>query len=449
MSNIHESNLPSHSRVKKRYIIMLIVLIITCVAGLFFPEDPMLFRNDDIAVDKADTAWMMTASILVLLMTPGVAFFYAGMVRAKNVISTMVFSVVAMGAMSVIWVVFGFSLVFGDDINGFIGNPFTYFMLSGVGSYTHSELAPTIPFMLFVLFQMKFAILAPSLISGGFAERIRFSVFLIFMVLFSILIYAPIAHWIWHPQGIFRQLGVIDFAGGLVVHTSSGIAALVGAIYLGSRHMPSDYKPANIPFMILGVALLWIGWFGFNAGSALGINATAIKAFVNTNTASAVGMLGWVFFDAIKGKKPSALGLGIGAIVGMVGITPCAGMTTIGESMFIGLATALLCNYFVSKKSVIKADDALDVFYTHGVGGIIGSIFTGIFVHGLLDGNYDMFLYHLLAVVVVIIYTFVLSYGIFWLIAKFIPPRVSLEKEKIGLDLNQHGEVYGLNALKE
>lgn len=449
MDNVPEQNSPSQTRVKRRYVIMLVTLVVACVAGLFFPESPTLFQDGDKAIDKADTAWMMTASILVLLMTPGVAFFYAGMVRAKNVISTMVFSIVAMGAMSVVWVILGFSLVFGNDIGGFVGNPFTYFMLRGVGSHPQSELAPTIPFMLFVLFQMKFAILAPSLISGGFAERIRFSVFLIFMVLFGVLVYAPVAHWIWHPQGVFNRLGVVDFAGGLVVHTSSGIAALVGAIYLGSRHMPSDYKPANIPFVILGVALLWIGWFGFNAGSALAVNAAAIKAFINTNTASAVGMLGWVLFDAIKGKKPSALGLGIGAIVGMVGITPCAGMTSVGESMFIGLATALLCNYLVSKKSVIKADDALDVFYTHGVGGIIGSVFTGIFVHGLLDGHYGVFFYHLLAVLVVIVYTFVLSYGIFWFISKFIPPRVSLEKEKIGLDLNQHGEVYGLNALKE
>ena len=287
MDNVPEQNSPSQTRVKRRYVIMLVTLVVACVAGLFFPESPTLFQDGDQAIDKADTAWMMTASILVLLMTPGVAFFYAGMVRAKNVISTMVFSVVAMGAMSVVWVILGFSLVFGNDIGGFVGNPFTYFMLRGVGSHTQSELAPTIPFMLFVLFQMKFAILAPSLISGGFAERIRFSVFLIFMVLFSVLVYAPIAHWIWHPQGIFNRLGVVDFAGGLVVHASSGIAALVGAIYLGSRHMPSDYKPANIPFVILGVALLWIGWFGFNAGSALGVNAAAIKAFTSISTIKA------------------------------------------------------------------------------------------------------------------------------------------------------------------
>lgn len=437
------------TRIKKRYILSFIVISIISIAGLFFPESVSLYNQNDPNISAADTAFMITSTILVLLMTPGLAFFYAGMVRAKNVISTMLQSFIAMGIVSIIWVVLGFSLVFGEDIGGLIGDPFTYFMLQDVGYSTNELLSPTIPFMLFALFQMKFAILTPSLITGAFAERVRFSAYLLFMVLFTILIYTPIAHWIWHPEGIFKQLGIVDFAGGLVVHTSSGVAAFAGAIFLGSRNQPSNHKPANIPFVMLGVALLWIGWFGFNAGSALGVNGLAIKAFINTNTASAVGMITWVYFDTLRGRKPSAMGASIGAIIGLVAITPSAGMVSVGQSMFIAFVTAILCNLAVYKSVRSKIDDALDVFPTHGIGGIIGSVFTGIFVNGLLVGEVGVFFHHILAVVIVMIYTFIATYILLYIINKMIPLRVAKEKEEIGLDESQHDEVYGLKALRE
>lgn len=437
------------NRVKKRYIISFIIIACISIAGLFFPEKQGLYLDDDPHVNAADTAFMIISAILVLLMTPGLAFFYAGMVRAKNVISTMLQSFIAMGIVSIIWVVVGFSLVFGNDINGIIGDPRTFFMLDNVGSHTDELLSPTIPLMLFALFQMKFAILTPSLISGAFAERVRFSAYLLFMIVFTIFIYAPIAHWIWHPNGIFRVMGVVDFAGGLVVHTSSGVAAFAGAIFLGSRNMPANHKPANIPFVMLGVALLWIGWFGFNAGSALAVNGVAIKAFINTNTASAVGMITWVFFDTLRKRKPSAMGACVGAIIGLVAITPSAGMVSVGQSMFIAFITTIICNLAVYKSVKSNIDDALDVFPTHGIGGIIGSIFTGIFVNGLIEGKMDVFLHHILAVVIVMVYTFVATYIALFIINKLIPARVTKEKEELGLDLSQHDEIYGLKALND
>lgn len=390
---------------------------------------------------------MITATILVLLMTPGVSFFYGGMVRAKNVISTMLQSFISMGIISVIWVVFGFSLAFGNDIGGFIGNPFTYFMFKGVGASANELLAPTIPFALFALFQMKFAILTPSLITGSFAERVHFSGYLLFMIFFSVFVYAPIAHWTWHPDGFFRQWGVTDFAGGLVVHTSSGVAALVGAIFLGPRKLPDHLRPANIPFVLLGAAFLWIGWFGFNAGSALAANGLAIKAFLNTNTASAIGMLSWIFFDCLMGRKPSAMGAAIGAVAGLVAITPSAGYVSLGESMFIGFVTTIICNLAVYYKSNKSVDDALDVFPTHGVGGIAGSILTGVFFHGLLAGDYKVFGFHMLAVGITVAYTFLVTYVLYWIVNKMIPMRVSQENELEGLDISQHNETYGKDVL--
>lgn len=290
---------------------------------------------------------------------------------------------------------------------------------------------------------MKFAIITPSLITGSFAERVRFSSYLVFMVLFCLFVYCPLAHWTWHPDGFLRQLGVVDFAGGIVVHASSGIAALAGAMFLGRRREGSQAQsPANIPFIVLGASLLWLGWFGFNAGSSLAADGVAIKAFLNTNTASATAMLVWVFFDCLRGRKPSAVGAAIGAVVGLVAITPSAGLVTVGQSMFIALTTTILCNIAVHWKNKTKVDDALDVFPTHGVGGIFGTLLTGVFVHGLIEGNVKVFLMHTLAVVIVFVYTFVLSYGLYWLTNKMIPMRVSAKSEDIGLDISQHDEMY-------
>ena len=412
--------------------------------GLFAPEQPELWTVDS-NVNNADVAWMITATIFVLMMTPGLSLFYGGMVRQKNVISTILQSFIAMGVISIIWVFFGFSLAFGDDIGSFVGNPATFFMFDGVGAKTDPLLAPTIPLALFALFQMKFAIITPSLITGSFAERVRFSGYLVFMMLFCIFVYCPLAHWTWHPDGFLRQMGVVDFAGGIVVHASSGVAALAGAIFLGKRtEQNSTHVPANIPFVILGAAMLWLGWFGFNAGSSLAANGVAVKAFLNTNTASATAMMAWVVFDCLRGRKPSAMGAAIGAVVGLVAITPSAGFVTVGESIFIALVTTIVCNVAVYWKNHTSVDDALDVFPTHGVGGILGTVLTGVFVHGLIDGHWDVFFIHILAVIIVCVYTFVVTYALYWLTNKMIPMRVSANSERIGLDISQHDEQYGM-----
>lgn len=430
---------------KKRWIILMSIVIVLGLIGVFMPEQPGLWEADG-NFDAANVAWMITATIFVLMMTPGLSFFYGGMVGQKNVISTILQSFIAMGIISVLWVAFGFSLAFGEDVGGFIGNPATFFMFKDVGAKVDTYLAPTIPLALYALFQMKFAIITPSLITGSFAERVRFSAYMVFMILFCIFVYCPLAHWTWHPDGFLRQLGVVDFAGGIVVHASSGVAALAGAIFLGRRKQQDHHEPANIPFVILGAAMLWLGWFGFNAGSSLAADSTAIKAFLNTNTASATAMMAWIFFDCLRGRKPSAMGAAIGAVVGLVAITPSAGYVTVGQSIFIALTTTIICNIAVYWKNKTTVDDALDVFPTHGVGGIFGTILTGIFVNGLVVGNVDVFLIHLAAVVAVGAYTFVVSYALYWITNKMIPMRVSARSEAIGLDISQHDEHYGVMA---
>lgn len=431
-------------KTKKRWIIMMALLVIISILGVLTPESSDLWTPDQY-FNAANVAWMITATIFVLMMTPGLSFFYGGMVGKKNVISTILQSFIAMGVISVIWVVVGFSLAFGDDMGHFIGNPFTFPMFTHVGAKTDLFLAPTIPLALYALFQMKFAIITPSLITGSFAERVHFSGYLVFMALFSIFVYCPLAHWTWHPDGFLRQMGVLDFAGGIVVHASSGVAALTGALFLGRRrNTGKPHVPANIPFVVLGAAMLWLGWFGFNAGSSLAADSIAVKAFLNTNTASATAMMTWLFFDCLRGRKPSAMGAAVGAVVGLVAITPSAGYVTVGESIMIAFLTTIVCNIAVYWKNKTHVDDALDVFPTHGVGGIFGTILTGVFVHGLLDGNVHMFLIHLLAVVIVCGYTFVVSYILYWVTNKMIPMRVSPQSEAVGLDKSQHDEHYGV-----
>ena len=434
---------------KKKWVIMFALMAIVAVIGLCWPEGDGLWTADEQVV-TADVAWMITATIFVLLMTPGLSFFYGGMVGKKNVISTILQSFIAMGLISVLWVVVGFSLAFGDDVGGLglIGDPRTYFMFSGVGAQADPRLAPTIPLALYALFQMKFAIITPSLITGSFAERVKFSAYLVFMALFCIVIYCPLAHCTWHPDGLFRQWSVVDFAGGIVVHASSGVAALAGAIFLGRRNraIRSD-APANVPYVILGAAMLWLGWFGFNAGSSLRADEIAVKAFLNTNTACATAMLTWLFFDCLRGRKASAMGAAVGAVVGLVAITPSAGYVSVGESLFIAFITTLVCNVACHwSDGTQRLDDALDVFPTHGTGGIVGSILTGIFIkEGLVAGTADgtvVFFNHILAVVLVFAYTFVVSMALYWLVNRMIPMRVSRSSEVLGLDMSQHGESY-------
>ena len=433
-------------------------MVLISIAGLFAPEPS--FECDFSKIDAADVAWMITATIFVLMMTPGLSFFYGGMVGAKNVISTMLQSFIAMGIISVLWVVFGFSLCFGDDIAGVIGDPTTFLMFQNVGGDVYTTPTgkilggATIPLALYALFQMKFAIITPSLITGSFAERVRFSGYMFFMIFFFVMIYCPLAHMTWHPDGLFLKWGVVDFAGGIVVHASSGVAALAGAIFLGRRKSCTrKSEPANIPFVLLGAAMLWLGWFGFNAGSSLHADGVAVKAFLNTNTASATAMMTWIFFDCLRGRKPSAMGAAVGCVVGLVAITPSAGYVTVGESIFISFVITLICNTAVYWRSHSSIDDALDVFPTHGTGGIFGTVLTGIFIQeGLVAGTPDgfvVFLYHLLAVAMVIAYTFVMSYFGYWLIDKFIPMRVSEYSERVGLDYSQHDEHYGLAHVGE
>lgn len=428
---------------KKMRPIPFLAVILLGVFGLLVAPGAEAVKSAPIVA--GDTAWMLTATALVLLMTPGLSFFYGGMVNRRNVLSTMLQSFAAMGVVSLLWVVVGFSLCFGESMGGFVGNPLTFFMLRGVGGATHPDLSPTIPLVLFALFQLKFAIITPALITGSFAERVRFSSYILFMMLFTLIIYPPLAHSTWHPQGFLRKMGVLDFAGGTVVHMSAGFAALAGAIYLGRRkvHMEGQgHDPANIPFVLLGTGMLWFGWFGFNAGSALAANETAALAFLTTNTASAAAMLSWIFFDVARGGKPTVMGACIGAVVGLVAITPAAGYVTVGASLFIGSVSSLISSLACHYKGRTNLDDTLDVFPCHGLGGIVGMLLTGVCAKdvGLLSGHPATFLAHLVALAAVTVYTFGGSYLLYLLTDKLIPLRVDAEDEQQGLDLSQHGE---------
>lgn len=364
----------------------------------------------------------------------------------------MLQSFIALGVISILWVVVGFSLSFGDSLGfeingvhyGIIGNPLSYPFFSHVGALPHKMMASTIPFVLFALFQMKFAVITPALITGSFAERVRFISYLLFMVLFSLFIYTPLCHMVWHPDGLLNKyFGVKDFAGGTVVHMSAGFAALAGALVLGNRKNP-HHEPSNIPYVLLGTGMLWFGWFGFNAGSALSANASAATAFGTTTIASASAMMTWIFFDRINGRSVSALGACIGAVVGLVAITPGCGFVTIPESLFIGFATAIVSNLMVNWKALKKIDDTLDVFACHGVGGIMGMILTAVFAHGenasLLHGGIEVFAHHMAALVLVSVFTFFGSLLLYKITNAMITLRVSEESENKGLDISQHEE---------
>ncbi|MDC3260540.1 ammonium transporter [Winogradskyella sp.] len=392
-------------------------------------------------IDKGDTAWMLVASAFVLLMTPGLSFFYGGMINKKNIISTMLQSFVALGVISVLWVLVGFSLAFGDSIGGIIGNPLTYLNFKNVGIEPNPDFSETIPFLLYALFQLKFAIITPALITGSFAGRIRFRSYILFMVLFSLLIYSPLAHMTWHPDGLLRNWGVLDFAGGTVVHMSAGFAALAGAIYLGKRKKAVE-SHANVPYVILGTGLLWFGWFGFNAGSALGANGDAVIAFANTNVASATAMIAWLFYERFMGRKMSAVGACIGAVVGLVAITPAAGFVNIGQSILIGFVASIISNWMIHLKNKTEIDDTLDVFPSHGIGGVVGMILTAVFAAnvGLVYGETETFYYHIIALVITAIFTFGGSYLLFVIVDKLLKMRVREDQEERGLDISQHGE---------
>jgi Amt family ammonium transporter len=430
-----------------------LVLALVAIASIFIPSVDA-FAGE---YNSADVAWIIVAATLVFLMTPGLAFFYGGMVHRKNVISTMIKSVVAAGVVSVLWITVGFSLAFGESIGGIIGDPTTFLFFKGVASGAPalpggSEM--TIPLLLFAMFQLMFAIITPGLVVGAVAERIRFTSYILFIALFSLLVYAPLAHMTWHPNGLFASWGVLDFAGGTVVHISAGCAALAGAMVLKRRAvhvLQKEVPPANIPYVLIGTGLLWFGWFGFNAGSALSAGPLAVSALATTNTAAAAAGLSWMFFDVLKGKKPSVLGFCIGAVVGLVAITPAAGFVAVPQSIFIGVVAAIVSNIAVYYKQRAKVDDTLDVFPCHGIGGMVGMMMTGVFATttvndagtmGLFYGGTAFFLTQMKAMAITVAFSFTASFLIFKFINFILPLRVSSEEEEIGLDATQHNEKY-------
>jgi Amt family ammonium transporter len=441
------------SKATAKQVAPFLVLAALAIASIFVPSLPN-FEDKAGVYSAADIAWVLVATALVFLMTPGLAFFYGGMVHRKNVISTMIKSVVAAGVVSILWIVVGYSLCFGTSIGGFIGDPSTHLFFKGVSSGEPWSLAPSIPKPLFSLFQLMFAIITPGLVVGAVAERIRFTSYILFIALFSLLVYAPLAHWSWHPDGFLFKMGALDFAGGTVVHISAGCAALAGALVLKRRQVHREHReipPANIPYVLIGTGLLWFGWFGFNAGSALGSNALAVSAFGTTNTAAAAAGLSWMFFDVLRGKKPSVLGFCIGAVVGLVAITPAAGFVAIPQSIFIGVVAAIISNVAVYYKQKSTLDDTLDVFPCHGIGGMVGMLMTGIFAtksvnaagnDGLLYGNGAFFFTQLKAMLIAVGYSFAVSFLIFKFINLILPLRVTSEEEEIGLDASQHNEKY-------
>src|SRR6478735_6823041 len=434
------------------------LFLVLIAAGSIFIPSAVDFA-DTSKYNFADVAWLLVATALVFLMTPGLAFFYGGMVHRKNVISTMIKSVVAAGVVTVLWIVVEYGLCFGKSIGGFIGDPTSNLFFEGVNSGAPWSLGPTIPLTLFALFQLMFAIITPGLVVGAVAERIRFTSYILFIVLFSLLVYAPIAHWTWNPEGFLFKMGVLDFAGGTVVHISAGCAALAGALVLKRRkvHLENrEIPPANIPYVLIGTGLLWFGWFGFNAGSALAANSLAVSAFATTNTAAASAGLTWMLFDVAKGKKPSVVGFCVGAVVGLVAITPAAGFVAIPQSIFIGFIAAVISNLAVQVRSKSRLDDTLDVFPCHGIGGMVGMLMTGIFAtkavnaagnDGLLYGNVAFFLTQAKAMAIAVGYSFGVSFLIFKFIDFILPLRVSSEEEEIGLDATQHNEKYMQGSL--
>ncbi|MEE8044279.1 MAG: ammonium transporter [Thermodesulfobacteriota bacterium] len=401
-------------------------------------------------LDTGDTAWMLTATVLVLLMTiPGLFLFYGGLVRAKNALSTIMHSFMIVALVSVQWVLIGYTLAFGPDVSGIIGN-LDWLGLSGVGPEP-SGYAETIPHYVFMAFQMTFAVITVALITGAFAERIKFSTFIVFVLIWTTIIYDPLAHWVW-GGGWMGTLGVLDFAGGTVVHISSGASALAAALIFGKRigYGREPMPPHFLPFSIIGASLLWVGWFGFNAGSSLAADGLASIAFVTTNTAAAAAVLGWVFTEWISRGKPTVLGAATGAVTGLVAITPAAGFVSPLSALFIGLVAGILCYAAVNMKTRLGYDDSLDVVGVHGIGGTWGCLATGLFAstavnpggaNGLFFGNPEQLVIQFISVAATWVFAFGGTLVILYVLKAIMGLRVSTEEEVTGLDLSQHGEV--------
>ncbi len=435
-------------RIKKVIIFSFVLLITFVIGGLFAAKSTsIMFFEDLSSIDKSDTAFMIISSILVMLMTPALALFYGGMVRKKNVLGTIMQSFVALGVVSVIWFLYGYSLAFGGDIGHIIGN-FDFVMLKNVG------LAPndgsTIPHQLFFVFQMMFACLTPALITGAFAERFKFKSYLIFLILWVTCIYCPLAHWVW-GGGWISKIGGIDFAGGLVVHIASGAAALACCIMLGSRkgYKSENMPPHNLTLTFIGLMFLWVGWFGFNAGSALSAGSLAVTAFVNTQLGAAAGLLAWIGVEYLHRGKATVLGGMSGTLAGLVGITPACGFVTPVSAIVIGIVTGMICYILTTFKGLFKYDDSLDVIGIHGTGGVVGSILTGIFAtvlinpdgaNGLFYGGLKLFGAQIISTLASICFAFIGTIVILYIVDKISGLRVSEFEEMQGLDISQHGE---------
>ncbi len=401
-------------------------------------------------IDSGDTAWILVSTALVMLMTPGLALFYAGMVRRKNVLGTIMHSFIAIALVSLQWILLGYSLAFGPDIRGIIGS-LDWAGLQGVGFAPNADYAPTIPHLAFMIYQMMFAVITPALISGAFAERMKFSAYLVFALAWTTIVYDPVAHWVWGNGGWLKQMGVLDFAGGIVVHATSGFSALAAALYIGKRkgflqeHMP----PHDLPLTVLGAGLLWFGWFGFNAGSALSSGELATMAFLTTHTAAVSATLAWMFVEWIHRGKPTMFGAATGAIAGLATITPASGFVGPMPAVLIGVAAGIVCYTALNAKTKFKYDDSLDAFGVHGVGGTLGTVMAGLFAsvainaagrNGLFFGNASQLGIQAGAVALVAVYSFVVSLALFKLIDLALGIRVSKDEETEGLDISQHGE---------
>jgi Amt family ammonium transporter len=419
------------------------VLAVAAIPGM------ALAAEGDPPIDSGDTAWMLAATALVMIMLPGLALFYGGLVRRKNVLSTIMHSFFGLAIVSVVWVLVGFSLAFGPDVNGMglIGN-LDYVGFMGVGLVPSTVYGLTIPFVLFAAFQLMFAAITPALITGAFAERKRFAAFVLFTVLWSIFVYSPIAHWVWAADGWLFKLGALDFAGGTVVHASSGVSALVVALLIGRRVVNGDrMEPHDIPMTVLGAGLLWFGWFGFNAGSALSAGGLAASAFLVTNTAAGAATITWVLASYVHKRKVSVVGAACGAVAGLVAITPASGFVTAGGALVIGFAVGGLCYSATLLRERLRVDDALDVFAVHGVGGTFGAIATGVLATtainaypGLIDGKPEQVVTQVVAVGATILYAVVATFAIVKLVDVILGIRISAKDEELGIDLSTHGE---------
>lgn len=392
-------------------------------------------------MDSGNISWILMSTALVMLMTPGLALFYGGLVRRKNVLSIMMQNFIALAVVSVVWVLWGYSLAFGPDLLGIIGK-LDWLALVDVG-LDPSPLAPQIPHLAFMAFQGMFAVITPALIAGAVADRMKFKSYLLFLVLWSTFVYSPVAHWVW-GGGWLGVMGVLDFAGGTVVHINAGMAALIAALVIGRRKDFGKYSmtPHNIPLVVLGTALLWFGWFGFNAGSALAANQSAVLAFVTTNTSAAMAMITWLVLDWILKRVPSVIGAATGAVAGLVAITPAAGFVSVQSALAIGVGVSVLCYVAVLFKNKKELDDALDVWGVHGVGGIWGAVATGIFAMGvgLIAGNLHQFLVQVVGVLATIVYSVVVTWIILKVIDRLLGLRVEAKEEEIGLDIALHLE---------